>query len=448
MLRFLSGYEQAPLWPRATTRLLCSALSACSLAVVLSVSGCSEDSEPGIRDTDEPSKPAPSDDDDETTTAKPNPSIDGGGGGIKDAGRPPAKDAGAGDASARDSGVVVGLDAGKDAAVPPTGNDAATPAVDAATVADAAVVDAAVVLPTLGECVGGGREPCGTFVTRTGAKIPLGPYGAVMEPNVGKGFENPINSSDNELSCSLFASLFGQDRESTAELLDLKDLDLRLYTVYRPARWVEGETYPIVSWGNGTCAQPEGYSALLRYVASQGFVVVAANSRYVGSGEAQRRAIDFAVKANSDAASPYYGKLDVTKVAAMGHSQGGQGTVAAASDARIKSVILFNGGTTASKPFLGISGDRDIGSPTASTYATAVNRAPKAAFMFFHKIPGTGSSDGHLTLMTQPERVIDSTTQWLKLTLLDDAASKEWFVGASCKLCGNDADYEFGQKGL
>jgi len=201
-----------------------------------------------------------------------------------------------------------------------------------------------------------------------------------------------------------------------------------------------------VSWGNGTCAQPEGYAALLRYVASYGFVVVSPNSRYVGSGAAQKRAIDFMLEANGDSASPYFGKVDDTKIGAMGHSQGGQGTVAASSDPRIKTVILFNGGTSASKPFLGISGDRDIGSPTANTYATA--RADKAAYVFYHKIPGTGNSDGHLTLMLQPERVTEPTTHWLRYLLNDDVESKEWFVGASCELCGNEEDYEFGQKGL
>jgi pimeloyl-ACP methyl ester carboxylesterase len=242
--------------------------------------------------------------------------------------------------------------------------------------------------------------------------------------------------------------LFAQDPEASAELNDLKGLDLKLYTVYRPASWGEGERYPLVTWGNGTCAQPEGYAALLRYVASQGFVVVAPNSRYVGSGDAQKRGIDFMLKANADSASPYFGKIDETKVAAMGHSQGSMGTVAAAGDARIKTVILFNGGTTAKKPFFGFSGERDIGNPTAASYRSGVNAAAKAAFIFFHMVPGTGNSDGHLTLMLQPERVVEPTAHWLKMMLNDDADSKLWFVGDSCKLCGHATEYDFGQKGL
>ena len=63
-------------------------------------------------------------------------------------------------------------------------------------------------------------------------------------------------------------------------------------------------------------------------------------------------------------------------------------------------------------------------------------------------IPGNGTADGHLTLMLQPERVTGATVAWLRLNLFDDAEAKGWFTGSSCKLCGHDAEYEFGQKGL
>jgi pimeloyl-ACP methyl ester carboxylesterase len=363
-----------------------------------------------------------------------------------DASLVPTRDASSNDASSDEAPTSDASQTSPDATVAPGVDsgvtDAGTTPVDAAVVVDAGPA------PITDKCKKGETTPCGVFVTRAGTEIPLGPYGVILDRNVGQGFKNTPSSSDNTISCRLFASLFGQDEESTNDLLDLQGIDLSLYSVYRPARWVEGETYPIVSWGNGTCAQPEGYGALLRYVASQGFVVVAPNSRYVGSGNEQKRAIDFALAANADEKSPYYKRLDPQRIAAMGHSLGSQGTAAAASDARIKTVILFNGGTTASKPFFGVSGDRDVGNPTPASYETAVNRAAKAAYIFFHKVPGTGNSDGHLTLMREPLRVTEPTVHWLKLLLSNDAASKEWFVGASCKLCNRDADFEFGQKGL
>lgn len=300
-------------------------------------------------------------------------------------------------------------------------------------------------------CMGGSLEACGTFTTRAGIEIPLGPYGAVMETNVGQGFETTVAAGDmNTATCELFAASFGEDPAATMELLDTMDLDFALYTVYRPANWVEGETYPIITWGNGTCAQPEGYGALLRHVASHGFFVIAANSRWVGSNGAMTKALDYAFAANEDPDSPYYQKLDTTKVGAMGHSQGSGATATAASDPRVQVVILFNGGSSASKPFLSVSGDRDIGSPTAASLRSGMEGASvsKAAFLFYHMIPGTGGLSGHLTLMTEPERVVDATSGWWKYMLNGDSTARELFVGDSCGLCGQDADFEYGQKGL
>lgn len=301
----------------------------------------------------------------------------------------------------------------------------------------------------LGRCEGGDVGPCGTFVTSSGTTLQLGPYGAVMDANVGEGFENSVSALDGDLGCGLFAAVFNQDASSTASLLDIGDLDLKLYTVYRPANWGAGETYPVITWGNGTCAQPEGYGALLRYIASHGFIVVAPNSRYVGTGSPppMRRALDFMFAANQDASSPYFGKVDTDKVGAMGHSQGSAATAAAARDPRVDAAILFNGGTSATKPFLAVSGDRDLGG-TAASYRNAINRAPKAAFLFYHRIPQSGSFDGHLTLMTQPERVVEPATQWWKLILNNDPAAREWFVGTNCELCNQASDFEFGQRGL
>jgi Chlorophyllase enzyme len=159
-----------------------------------------------------------------------------------------------------------------------------------------------------------------------------------------------------------FAAQFGQSEESTNKLLDLKGLDLKLYTVYRPANWRNGEKYPVVTWGNGTCAQPEGYATLLRYVASHGFIVVAANS------------------------------------------QGSQGTMAVTSDARVKSVILFNVGQSASKPFFAISGDRDIAG-ALSTFKSALARATKGAYMWMHMVPGNGATLAMLGRYAGGERV-------------------------------------------
>src|SRR6185436_6062572 len=151
-------------------------------------------------------------------------------------------------------------------------------------------------------------QACGDITSPLGAPIKLGQYGAVMDPNVGQGFENPVNAADVQGSptCTTFAALFNEDQNLTDQLLDTAAIDFAVYTVYRPANWPAGKI-PVLSWGNGTCAQPEGYGSILRYIASQGFFIVAANSREVGSGAEIKHALDFAAAANADATSPYYG---------------------------------------------------------------------------------------------------------------------------------------------
>lgn len=282
-------------------------------------------------------------------------------------------------------------------------------------------------------------------------KIQLGPYGAVMEHNQGKGYEVPLASGDNDggASCRQVVASFGEDPMESAPLLETDGIDFKLFTIYRPAQWKEGEKVPIITWGNGTCAKTEGYGTLLRYVASHGFFVVAANSRWVGGNGAMTKGLDFAFAAAKDPNSPYYNKLDTEKVGAMGHSQGGMATITAARDARVKSVIIWNGGSTAAKTFLAVSGDKDIGNPTVMGMKGALTGNPPGAFLFFHKTVGQGSVPGHLTLMKEPWRVIEPTVAWWKYQFLGDAASKAFFVGTDCTLCNKMTDeYEYGQNGL
>ena len=188
--------------------------------------------------------------------------------------------------------------------------------------------------------------PCASFIPGGpyGApEIELGPYGASLDFNTGKEFAYPIadGDADNDFTCGLLSN--GQTSQVQ------QSVDYTLYSVYRPGQFKEGEKLPLIVWGDGTCAWPEAYGPLLRYVASYGFVIVAPNSRWVGDGSQMKKALDFMFAGNDDKNSPYYQKLDTTKVGAMGHSQGGSGTIAVASDARVKAVIIWNGGSSASK---------------------------------------------------------------------------------------------------
>jgi hypothetical protein len=319
-----------------------------------------------------------------------------------------------------------------------------------ATAGSSGAAGASAARPVYPDCKGDDLGPCGTYTTQSGTKLTLGSDGVVTERNVGKGFEVQLATGDADggATCDGVIASFGEDPKASEPLRDTKGIDFALYTVYRPAQWVEGQKLPIITWGNGTCAKPEGYGALLRYVASQGFFVIAANSRWTQTGSPMTRALDFLEAANADSKSPYYQRLDLAKIGAMGHSQGGMATITAAQDRRVKSVIIWNGGSSASKPYLAVTGDLDIGEPTVAGLKRDVEANPPGAWLFYHKTVGTGPVKGHLTLMTQPERVIEPTVAWFKYQLSNDAASRDWFVGNDCKLCKTTDEYEYGQKSL
>jgi hypothetical protein len=282
----------------------------------------------------------------------------------------------------------------------------------------------------------------------------LGPYEVSADINVGVGFENPINANDMPGStyCTDFSLSFGQDETAARKFAEIPaDLNMALYTMYRPAQFEEGKTYPVLTWGNGTCALPEGYGKLLRHVASHGFIIVAANTRWTaGSGASAPmiRAIEWALKANADPMSPLYKRIDPMKIGAFGHSQGAGATWSAAADTRIRTNVVLNGsasGTRMSSSMF-VSGDRDI--VAESSQRSSTNAQAVAAMVFYHMVPGTGSADGHLTLITEPERVVGPVTAWFRYQLNADPVSRDWFVGATCKLCGRDDEFEFLAKGL
>jgi hypothetical protein len=183
-------------------------------------------------------------------------------------------------------------------------------------------------------------------------------------------------------------------------------------------------------------------------VASYGYVVIASNSSWTNTSPTngvQKRAIDYAEALNADSKSPLYQRLDMEKVGAMGHSQGAAATGVVASDPRVKSLILWNTGASNNKPFLNVSGDRDIGGTVASVTSATNNASQPGAWVWYHQVLQTGgSATGHLVLMEQPERVLDLAVGWWDYQLKGSATAKAMFVGASCGLCNKADEFEYG----
>ena len=83
-------------------------------------------------------------------------------------------------------------------------------------------------------------------------------------------------------------------------------------TIFRPAE-IPAKA-PIVLWGNGTGQMPGIYQPILKTLASNGFVVAAANTPNAGNGRDMLGCLDWLTAENGREGSPYAGRLDLTKV--------------------------------------------------------------------------------------------------------------------------------------
>jgi dienelactone hydrolase len=143
------------------------------------------------------------------------------------------------------------------------------------------------------------------------------------------------------------------------------DSTLADHTVYRPADLskVPGKL-PVVSFGNGGCINiGSAFKTLLGEVASHGYLAIATGP--IGpepaagppaggppggmpfeqsKTESLVKAIDWAIAENARKGSPYYGRIDTTKIAVAGQSCGGLQAIAVGADPRVTTVMVLNSG--------------------------------------------------------------------------------------------------------
>jgi len=118
------------------------------------------------------------------------------------------------------------------------------------------------------------------------------------------------------------------------------------HTYYRPTNLGSGgcTRHPVILWGNGTFTTPSFYDALLRHLASHGFIVAAANTSNAGTGQEMLQGLTNLASFNGQSGSPYYQRVDLDRVGTTGHSQGGSGAVRAALDARVDTTFPLEPG--------------------------------------------------------------------------------------------------------
>lgn len=259
--------------------------------------------------------------------------------------------------------------------------------------------------------------------------------------------------------------------------------DLPAHLVYRPRSLnLEGRKLGVVLWGNSGCSADAASARLhLLELASHGYVAIAPGSALTGPDapaalrglmpdHALRpvatspadilKGLDWILAENTRPGSDFYGRIDPSKVAVSGHSCGGVQALDAASDPRIKAVIIHNSGifpdgkpvitglTTPKKaltrlhtPVLYIlGGPDDIAYYNGMDDYRRINTVPVAM---------VNIQLGHRGTMDDPYggRVAQVAVDWLDWQLNSDAAAARTFVGPMCRLCIDPA-WTVQRKGL
>lgn len=268
--------------------------------------------------------------------------------------------------------------------------------------------------------------------------------------------------------------LFAQATETTSRVVEdggtgpykalmLSESSLPTHTVFRPENlsgFGPQNKLPIIAWGNGACANsPWEHINFLSEVSSHGFIVIAIGPMPKvgerGSGRSVSSqltdAIDWAIAQNNDKNSPYYNKLDISKIAVSGMSCGGLQTLEVAPDPRVTTAVVCNSGilgdttnrlggmpgltkshlTKLHTPVLYLlGGEKDIAYNNGMDDYKRINHVP--AFV-------ANMDVGHGGTYAQPHggEFAKVATAWYQWQLKGDKKAGELFTGATPGLANN-----------
>jgi hypothetical protein len=240
----------------------------------------------------------------------------------------------------------------------------------------------------------------------------------------------------------------------------LTDNTLPTHTIFRPkdlSVFGKKNKLPIIAWGNGGCGNsPWEHLNFLSEVSSYGFLVIAIGPMpqegQRGSGKTTSLqlidAINWAIAQNNDKSSPYYNKIDITKIAVSGMSCGGLQALETAPDPRITTAVICNSG------ILGNTGSGMAGMPnltkdhllklhTPTLYILGGEEDIAYAngmddFKRINHVPVfvANMNVGHGGTYSQPHggEFAKVATAWFKWQLKGDKESGKVFTGEPCGL--------------
>ena len=207
------------------------------------------------------------------------------------------------------------------------------------------------------------------------------------------------------------------------------------FTIYYPKEMDGVCKYPFVAWGNGFgVSDVTTYDPMLKHLASHGFVVMASHSALADGGFVHREGLDYMIKQNATAGSPFYGKIAVDKGATAGHSRGGCGATAGGDHKSVKAVVDIQGWGTASKPTLYLTGTEDVYTAmNQGAFATTSGPAFLANFQGADHVTPTTALGSSGKVQPQFKRLMIG---WLRCFVLDDEEACALFKGfPNCGIC-------------
>ncbi len=241
------------------------------------------------------------------------------------------------------------------------------------------------------------------------------------------------------------------------------DSTFATHTIFRPNdlnAFGKSHKLPVIAWGNGACANsPWEHINFLSEIASHGFLVIAIGPMpqegEKGGGRSKSTqltdALDWAIAQNSDKNSPFYNKLDISKLAISGMSCGGLQTLETASDPRISTIVVCNSGSFIN-PGTGMPGMPDvkktdlqkIHTPTLYILGGESDIAYTNGMDDYSKINHVpvfvaNMEVGHGGTYAQPHGGAFAivATAWFQWQLKGDAQAAKMFTGNPCGLSKN-----------
>lgn len=259
-----------------------------------------------------------------------------------------------------------------------------------------------------------------------------------------------IHSNVPELAEGSIEQRYAQQGSYSVKVEEVKNsVGEALFRVYYPA-FQENESYPVISWGNGTDATPDRYDELLTHLASWGFIVIDSYSKTTGTGKEIVDAIDYLIGENQRTRSLFYQKVQTENIGAAGHSQGSTGVINAhtsyESGSLIKTVVSIAlpdlkhcdpedvyDTARITVPFLIMGGTRDfLISPPSTNQLALHNTGTNTPVMM-----GMAKGAAHTAIEGNGGNHRGYLTAWMRYQLLHDQEAMKAFHGNSSEMMHN-----------